>query len=325
MNLASWITQRQGEWKRLELLLDQVENSGLRTLNDAEAVDFARLYRRTASDLNQAQTFVQGDSTVKYLNDLVARCYVAIHARTKIDWLGWLSQLFWGYPVHFRRHLKQMSLATLILAAGAVFGFLASYYDGPRARALMFPNMPMIQPGQERHLAGSGELAGFSSFLFTNNTKVCLITCALGLTWGIGTALLLWYNGMMMGALGAVFLEAGEFQAYCTGILPHGVLEIPAALISGAAGFVLAEALIRVRPWPRLQELGRAGTEALWLVAGCFPLMAVAALLEAGVARAPDWFLDSGIKLAVAGLFGLLFLAYLLLVGWGTKTAREQG
>jgi uncharacterized membrane protein SpoIIM required for sporulation len=319
MNLGKWIAQRRSEWKKLELLLEQVEHSGLGSLNDGQAVDFAQLYRRTASDLNQAQTFVQGDSTVKYLNDLVARCYVAIHARTRIDWRGLLVKIFWGYPAHFRRHLGHIGLALAITVAGAVFGFLASYYDATRARSLLFPDMPMIQPGQEGHLASSGELAGFSGFLFTNNTKVSLMVCALGLTWGIGTTLLLWYNGIMMGALGAVFLEAGEMEAFCTGILPHGVLEIPAILIAGGAGFILAEALIRVRPWPRLQELSRAGQDALYLVAGCFPLMAIAALLEAGVARAPDWYLGSGLKLAVAASVGLLFLVYLLLLGWGQR------
>jgi uncharacterized membrane protein SpoIIM required for sporulation len=109
-------------------------------------------------------------------------------------------------------------------------------------------------------------------------------------------------NGVLMGALAAVFAEAGQLTAFATGVLPHGVLEIPACLIGGAAGFVLARGMIHARPWPRLEELAKSGKEALLLVAGCFPLMAVAAILEAGVARAPDWFLGSGLKLAVAGI-----------------------
>jgi hypothetical protein len=62
------------------------------------------------------------------------------------------------------------------------------------------------------------------------------------------------------------------------------------------------------------------------LLAGCIPLMAIAGLLEAGVARAPDWFLSSGLKLAVAGVFGSLFVAYVLLLGWNfwRPAAREQ-
>jgi uncharacterized membrane protein SpoIIM required for sporulation len=121
---------------------------------------------------------------------------------------------------------------------------------------------------------------------------------------------------VLLGALGAVFAEAGQMTAFATGVLPHGVLEIPAALIGGAAGFVLAEGIFRARPWPRREELARAGIQALLLAAGCLPLLAAAAMLEAGVARAPDWFIGSGVKLAVASVVGLLFAAYVLLPGW---------
>jgi hypothetical protein len=50
--------------------------------------------------------------------------------------------------------------------------------------------------------------------------------------------------------------------------------------------------------------------------------MFVAGMLEAGVARAPDWVLSSGLKLATAGVFALLFIGYLLLFGWGARGAR---
>jgi uncharacterized membrane protein SpoIIM required for sporulation len=123
-------------------------------------------------------------------------------------------------------------------------------------------------------------------------------------------------NGVLIGVLGAVFVQAGATLEFCTGILPHGVLEIPSALLGGAGGFVLAEALWKAKPWPRLQELGRRGREALALVGGALPLLAMAAFLEAIVARAPEVLIDSGLKLAVAGIFGAAFVAYLALIGW---------
>ena len=325
MDLATFLHQRRAEWKRLEDVLQRVEGSGLRALDDDQAVEFGRLYRRTASDLNQAQTFVSGEATVQYLNDLVARAYLVIYGKTRVDVWGLLRYLFWGYPAIFRRYFGHFLLATALFSVGTVFGFLASYFD-PMSRAFLLPtDMPTIQPpaeGEEDATPplSTGELAGFSSHLFTNNVGVSLIAFALGITLGIGTAWLLFYNGIGVGALGAVFVEAGQLKAYATGILPHGVLEIPACLIGGAAGFVLAQGIIRARPWPRLEELARSGKQALLVVAGCFPLLAGAAVLEAGVARAPDWVLGSGLKLAVAGVFGALFLVYVLLLGWG-KTA----
>lgn len=323
MDLTAFIDQHRPQWKDLETLLGRVEGSGLRALAPAEAVNFARLYRRAASELNQAQTFVTGEGTVHYLNDLVARCYLVIHARQDPQLRTVLRRLVLGYPAVFRRFLPQVVLATALFVLGSVFGFVASYYDSNVARSFLLPtDMPMIQPGQERQEASStGHLAAFSSFLFRHNLSVTLVAFAMGMTLGLGTAWLMFENGVILGALGAVFVEAGETLSFVTGVLPHGVLEIPACLLGGAGGFVLAQGLLRVRPWPRLQELGRCGREALWLVAGCVPLLAVAAFLEAVVARAPEALLDSGFKLVVGALFGSLFLAYLVLFGRGKTQA----
>src|SRR5438270_5509112 len=103
MNLDTFLRQRRPDWKKLEALLELAENSGLRSLDDEQAVTFARLYRRTASDLNQAQTFVSGDSTVRYLNGIVGRCYLVIHAGAGVSFPGFLKSLVLGYPAVFRR------------------------------------------------------------------------------------------------------------------------------------------------------------------------------------------------------------------------------
>ncbi len=325
MDLSTFLNQRRPDWRRLEEVLERVEGSGLAVLDDEQAVEFGRLYRRAASDLNQAQTFVSGAATVQYLNDLVARCYLVIYSTTRIDVRAVVRHLVFGFPAAFRRYLGYFLFATALMAAGTVFGFLASYFDPDVARAYLLPNMPTIQPGQEGPLMSTGELAQFSTFLFTNNVGVTLTAFALGITLGLGTAWLMFYNGVLMGALAAIFCEAGQLTAFATGILPHGVVEIPAALLGGAAGFVLASGIIRARPWPRLDELARTGKEALLLVSGCVPLLTAAAALEAGVARAPDWFLSSGVKLAVAAVVALLFAVYVLLVGWGKKTGERPG
>jgi len=322
LNVTQFIEQRRPQWRKLQRLLERVEGSGLRALDPDEAVQFATLYRRTASDLNQAQTCITGEGTVQYLNDLVARCYFLIHARKDPKIRRVLRRMVLGYPALFRRCLPHFLLATGLFLLGTVFGFAASYLDSKTARSFLLPTaMPTIEPGQERGVMTTGQLAGFSGFLFRHNVSVTLVAFALGCTFGLGTAWLMFENGILLGALGAVFVEAGALMEFCTGVLPHGVLEIPACLLGGAGGFVLAQAMLRARPWPRLQELGRRGGEALALVAGCVPLLAMAALLEAVVARAPEALLDSGLKLAVAAVFALAFAGYLGLVGWKRKAA----
>jgi len=325
MDLNTFLEKRRPLWRELETILQRVEGSGLESLEDEQAIWFGQLYRGTASDLNQAQTLVRGDATVKYLNDLVARSYLAIYGRERTDWRRLLRYFFGEYPAVLRRCASPILLATAICAAGAVFSFLVCYFDPVGSEFLRPRDFPMIEPTdegeEEQRLQTTGELQMFSAFLFQNNARVCLLAFALGVTYGIGTAWLMWTTGLMMGEGAAMFLTTGQFTAYATGILPHGVLEIPACLIAGGAGFILADAMIRARPWPRMEEFVRAGKRGLFLVAGCIPLMAIAALLEAGVARAPDWFLGAGLKLAVAGVVGLLFALYILLLGWRKTVA----
>src|SRR5262245_52319016 len=137
MDLSTFLHQRRPDWKRLEAMLRRVEGSGLGALPEDEAVEFGRLYRRAASDLNQAQTFVTGDTTVQFLNDLVARCYLVIYAKTRVDIWGFVSYLVWEYPTVFRHHIRHVALATAIFAAGTLVGFLTSWFDPEAARGYL--------------------------------------------------------------------------------------------------------------------------------------------------------------------------------------------
>src|SRR5436309_2828008 len=150
MDLTTFTQQRRAEWRRLEDFLRRVEGSGLRALDNAEAVEFGQLYRRTASDLNQAQTFVSGDTTVSYLNDLVARSYLVIYGRSKTDVRALLQHLFWDYPAVFRRYIRHVLFAVAIFTAGSLFGYVAMYFDSDVAKAFLLPNTAsMIRPGEE--------------------------------------------------------------------------------------------------------------------------------------------------------------------------------
>src|SRR5713101_6348468 len=111
MNLATFISGRSADWRRLEAVLARVEGSGLATLNDEQAAEFGRLYRQTASDLNQAQTFVSGDTSVQYLNDLVARCYMVIYGQSRPNMRRFVRHLIFGFPAVFRHYWSRVALA----------------------------------------------------------------------------------------------------------------------------------------------------------------------------------------------------------------------
>ena len=137
------------------------QRSATRLLDESQAIEFGRLYRCAASDLNQAQTFVRGDATVQYLNDLVARCYLVIYTKTSVDLWGLLRYLFWGYPAVFRRNLRPVMLATALFFAGFLLGFLASYYD--RESRSLFAARHAHHPARRgRRDAGDDQRRGFA-------------------------------------------------------------------------------------------------------------------------------------------------------------------
>src|SRR5881392_2752117 len=90
----------------------------------------------------------------------------------------------------------------------------------------------------------SGRKTSFSAFLMTNNTSVSIKTLALGMTWGIGTIILLFYNGVALGAICEDYIADGQTKFLVGWLLPHGSFEMPAILIAGQAGLILGGALI---------------------------------------------------------------------------------
>src|SRR5437764_848063 len=217
MDLAAFIQHRRPEWHQLEETLERVEGSGLRALDDEQAMEFGRLYRRAASDLNQGQTFVSGEATVRYLNDLVARAYLLIYGKSRIDVWGLVRYFVLGYPAVFRHHLRPFLLATAIVLAGAVFGFLTMFYDAQIAEAYLLPSEiaeHSIRPGREGEALSTGHLAELTFFYFVNNTSVSLVAFAGGISFGIVTAWLLFTTGIMLGVLAEVFYQAGQLRLF---------------------------------------------------------------------------------------------------------------
>jgi uncharacterized membrane protein SpoIIM required for sporulation len=154
-------------------------------------------------------------------------------------------------PRTFRKHFREFALGVAITIGGAAFGAAAVHFDsGAKAVLMPFPGL-MDSPGKrvkEEESAKADRLQGhkttFSAELMTHNIQVSLFTLALGMTWGIGSVMTIFYNGVILGAVAADYVAAGYTQFLLGWLLPHGVIEIPAILVAGQAGFVIAGAMI---------------------------------------------------------------------------------
>jgi uncharacterized membrane protein SpoIIM required for sporulation len=156
-------------------------------------------------------------------------------------------------------------------------------------------------------------MTSFSAQLMVNNIGVSIKALALGMTWGVGSLVILFYNGVILGLICVDYIQAGQTVFLLGWLLPHGVIEIPAVLIGGQAGLVLAGALIG---WGRRETL-RARLRAITpdlttLIFGVAFMLVWAGLVEAFFSQYHQPILPYSAKITFGGVeFGLLvcFLA----------------
>jgi uncharacterized membrane protein SpoIIM required for sporulation len=154
----------------------------------------------------------------------------------------------------------------------------------------------------------AGQKGRFSAELMTHNTQVTLTTLALGMTFGFGTIVMLFYNGVILGAVAFDYIHAGQTVFLMGWLLPHGVIEIPAILVGGQAGLVIAYALIgwgsRISRAARLRMVSR---DVATLAGGAAMMLVWAGIVESFLSQYHEPVIPYGTKIA----FGLVEAALL--------------
>ncbi len=324
LDLERFQAQARPRWSRLESLLAVLESRPDRRLNLVEAEQLQEIYAQTAADLNRVTHGALAPDLRQYLERLVARAYAELYCapptRSEI-WRPrrWL-RIFTAFPETFRRQSRYFALAVMITVLGCALGGLGVRYD-PGSVDVLLPADYLRNPGQRVHEEEKGQSrdlpsarleAAFSAQLIQHNIQVALLAAALGVTFGIGTALLLFENGVLLGAVAVHYTQQGFGLFVTAWLLPHGVFEIPSILIAGQAGFYLARLLLRRREDRNVRQSMR---EWLVLIAGLAMMLVWAGMIEAFFSQHHAPVLPYGFKVAVGAAELALLTIYLLLIG----------
>jgi uncharacterized membrane protein SpoIIM required for sporulation len=161
-----------------------------------------------------------------------------------------------------------------------------------------------------------------ASFIMTNNLQVAFLAFAGGTLFGLGTALVLVWNGLSIGAVAGLASLYGLGPELADFVAAHGGIELSVIFIAGGAGLRLGHALLRPGLLPRRQALTGAARRAVRLLFGCVPLLVVAGTIEGFLSPSP---LPTGLKLAVGAGSTAVLYAYLLLAGRSPHRATITG
>jgi uncharacterized membrane protein SpoIIM required for sporulation len=263
LDLRRFIERERPIWDELDQLLHRMENDPAAKLTLADAERAHYLYERTSSALVRITTFAAEPTLIAFLQGLVARAYSELNdnrARTRKFRLR--TWFFVTFPRTFRQYRRYFWFALLLTVAGGLFGGGAVTFDRQAKSILLaeFPHLlgnPADRVREEEHSTPSrleGEHTTFSAYLMTHNARVALSCLALGMTWALGTIILVFYNGVILGAVVADYIRAGQSVFLAGWLLPHGVIEIPAILIASQGGLLLGQALIG---WGSDQTIGQ--------------------------------------------------------------------
>ena len=157
----------------------------------------------------------------------------------------------------------------------------------------------------------------------THNTKVSIFTLALGMTWGVGTLIMLFYNGVILGAVALDYVLAGETTFLLGWLLPHGAIEIPAIIFAGQAGLVLAGALIgRGKPASLRMRLREISADLVTLIFGVGIMLTWAGIIEAFFSQYHEPVIPYGVKIGFGALELILLVMFLAMAGRRTKSSN---
>jgi uncharacterized membrane protein SpoIIM required for sporulation len=326
IDLEKFITSERPAWTELDSILTRLEEDPGASLDLAQARRLHYLYQRASADLAKIATFAAEPGLRRYLELLVGRAYGEIHeTRQKGLGIRLLSWILRAFPQTFRRHMKAFWLSIGVTLVGCAFGGAAVHFD-PDAKAVImpFPELqadPSERVAREEQMAGdrlAGAKATFSTALMKNNIRVAMLTLALGMTWGIGTILTLFYNGVILGAVGCDYIVAGQTKFLLGWLLPHGVVEIPAILIAGQAGLILGNALIGRSQRASLQTRLRAVTpDLVTLMLGVAVMLVWAGFVEAFLSQYHEPVIPYVVKIGLGFVELLLLILFLSRSGAG--------
>ena len=320
---AEFRREREAAWRELDALVTRVEQRGLSALGPDELTRLPMLYRTAISSLSVARAISLDRNVLDYLTSLTGRAYLQVYGPKRDLFNALLDFAVRGFPSAVRAHGAFVLLAAFVMAAGALTSHLLTAHDpqyfhtfvdaeyaqgrGPDATTEALRAVLHDTDGN-----AAERLAAFSMYLFNRNAGIGILCFGLGFAAGLPTLVLLFLNGLILGAFAGLYASRGLGPELWAWMLPHGVIELSAVALCGAAGLSVGRALLFPGQRTRMDSLAHHGRAAARVVIGAVGLFLLAGLVEGVFRQSVQGF---GWRVAMAAVNGTLLALYLTRAG----------
>ena len=310
----SYIKEHRTVWKELEeevecfgKMLKKRGRRGKQPLTKERIDRFVLVYNMTANHLAYVRTNFGEGETSDYLNRLLTTAHGIIYTNTEIKKKRFGSFILFGIPATFRRTQLFFWIALAAMLLPALIAFIYTSVDYRNAFAF-------VDAETAENLRQEGNYDSFdwayntyeAVYIGQNNITICLEAFAGGATLGLFTVYVLVENGLLLGALAGVCHQKNADLFFWSLILPHGITELFAIALSGAAGFIIAYAFINPGSDSRKNSLIKKSRDALKLELLVVFLLIISAVIE-------GFFTPLALPYAAKYGFALMMLCLLII------------
>jgi len=300
-------------WAELEAVIRTAE-----TRRKFDGARLATLYRRVCEHLALAQARAYPIHLTQRLEGLTQSAHRLIYRRHDYGLARFARLALVDFPEAVRAHRfyllvsALMFVLPLLMAGWAAWrdpGFILHLLDASSVQK--FDSMygdGAESLGRTRSAGDDWQMFGY---YIMNNIGIGFRCFAAGIFAGIGSAAVVLFNGVQIGAVGGYLIAAGHAENFLSFVVTHSAFELTAIVLAGAAGLRLGYSWVAPGRHTRLEALRLAARHAVVIVYGVVGLLLIAAAIEAFWSSA-RWIAPA-VKYGVGGACWLLVLAYL---GW---------
>lgn len=282
MREAAFVKQNKEKWIAFEKAI--TENF---KISPDQLADY---YIQLTNDLSYAQTYYPDSKTLLYLNSLASQAHQKIYRNKKESKNRIIS--FWKteFPLFFYAHQKTLLYTFILFGVACCIGILSALNDASFLRLILgdaYVNETLnnIEKGDPTAIYKSGSMVGSFLGITINNIRVAFIAYAFGVITSVGTAYILFSNGVMLGAFMTFFYTEGLLFEASKSVWLHGTIEISVIVIAGCAGLVMGNSILFPKTFSRRVSFMKGAKNGLKIVISTIPFFIIAGFIEGFITR----------------------------------------
>jgi uncharacterized membrane protein SpoIIM required for sporulation len=324
MDIDRFIAKNAPAWYRLEQLSARARRSGTRNLTPAEVDELVGLYQRASSHLSHARVSYRDPGLTLKLTTLVTQAGGVIYRGRSRPGTAFKDFFVWRFPaaVYQSGRFVAASAALLLLPALMVGFWLVG---SGQALDVAFDEefREVILEEEFEDYYSNDSAANFGTMVTVNNIQVGITAFVGGILGGVPTAFILAFNGASLGAVAGAMDSIGQLDKFFGLVTPHGLLELTAVVIAGAAGLRMGWSIIAPgEDRQRGEAFGAEARRAFVILVGVTIAFICAGFIEGFVTGRVD---NTWLRVGVGVVAEALFVTWIVVQGRRATAAGLTG